>query len=165
MQQGVGAVRAATRGDALACQRPGDVQGAGRCGRITGRLLREPSSTRPEPEVVGPLTEREPDMARLVAVGRVNQKICEQLVVSLPTVKHLASIQHKTDAAWAWESGVVREREGRLHGRYRLAEDTAPRLRRGARPRRGPFLAACIRYGAVSHASFGEPDPAHKDLP
>ena len=57
-------------------------------------------------------------MARLVAVGRTNQEIRDQLVVSLSTVKsHLANIQQKIDArnrveiaAWAWESGMVRER-------------------------------------------------------
>ena len=57
-------------------------------------------------------------MARLVAVGRTNQEICDQLVVSLSTVKsHLANIQQKIDArnrveiaAWAWESGTVRQR-------------------------------------------------------
>ncbi|MFF5517726.1 response regulator [Streptomyces coeruleorubidus] len=100
------AVRAAARGDALVSP------------AVTVRLLKQLSATRPEPAAASPLTERELDVARLVAVGRTNQEICDQLVVSLSTVKtHLASIQQKIDArnrveiaAWAWESGTVRER-------------------------------------------------------
>ncbi|AMW14338.1 DNA-binding response regulator [Streptomyces qaidamensis] len=101
----VEAVRAAARGDALVSP------------AVTVRLLKELSATRPEPAAC-PLTERELDVARLVAVGRTNQEICDQLVVSLSTVKtHLANIQQKIDArnrveiaAWAWERGMVRER-------------------------------------------------------
>ncbi|MET9815928.1 MULTISPECIES: response regulator transcription factor [unclassified Streptomyces] len=100
------AVRAAARGDALVSP------------AVTVRLLKQLSAMRPEPEAACPLTERELDVARLVAVGRTNQEICDELVVSLSTVKsHLASIQQKIDArnrveiaAWAWESGVIRER-------------------------------------------------------
>jgi DNA-binding NarL/FixJ family response regulator len=100
------AVRAAARGDALVSP------------AVTVRLLRELAATRPAPDTASPLTEREMDVARLVAVGRTNQEICDQLVVSLSTVKtHLANIQQKLDArnrveiaAWAWESGMVRER-------------------------------------------------------
>ncbi|MEH0468264.1 response regulator transcription factor [Streptomyces sp. B21-097] len=102
----VEAVRAAARRDALVSP------------AVTVRLLKHLSATRDEPAVASRLTERELDVARLVAVGRTNQEICEQLVVSLSTVKtHLANIQQKIDArnrveiaAWAWESGVVRER-------------------------------------------------------
>lgn len=100
------AVRAAARGDALVSP------------AVTVRLLKELSATRAEPDAACPLTERELDVARLVAVGRTNQEICDQLVVSLSTVKtHLANIQQKIDArnrveiaAWAWETGMVRER-------------------------------------------------------
>ncbi|MFF6780080.1 response regulator [Streptomyces sp. NPDC012510] len=100
------AVRAADRGDALVSP------------AVTVRLLKDLSATRPDPDTDSPLTERELDVARLVAVGRTNQEICDQLVVSLSTVKtHLANIQQKIDArnrveiaAWAWERGVVRER-------------------------------------------------------
>ncbi|WP_171109845.1 response regulator transcription factor [Streptomyces sp. Z423-1] len=100
------AVRAAARGDALVSP------------AVTVRLLKELSATRGEPDAACPLTERELDVARLVAVGRTNQEICDQLVVSLSTVKtHLANIQQKIDArnrveiaAWAWESGMIRER-------------------------------------------------------
>lgn len=100
------AVRAAARGDALVSP------------AVTVRLLRELSSTRRDPDAPCPLTERELDVARLVAVGRTNQEICDQLVLSLSTVKtHLANIQQKIDArnrveiaAWAWECGMVRKR-------------------------------------------------------
>ncbi|CBG75789.1 MULTISPECIES: response regulator [Streptomyces] len=100
------AVRAAARGDALVSP------------AVTVRLLKHLSPTRPDPDVGSVLTERERDVARLVAVGRTNQEICDRLVVSLSTVKtHLANIQQKIDArnrveiaAWAWEQGVVRER-------------------------------------------------------
>ncbi|MDX3638580.1 response regulator transcription factor [Streptomyces sp. MB09-02B] len=100
------AVRAAARGDALVSP------------AVTVRLLKQLSATQPAPDADSPLTDRELDVARLVAVGRTNQEICAQLVVSLSTVKsHLASIQQKIDArnrveiaAWAWESGTVRKR-------------------------------------------------------
>jgi DNA-binding NarL/FixJ family response regulator len=43
-----------------------------------------------------PLSQRELDVARAVARGLSNQEICEELFVSLSTVKtHLASIQTK----------------------------------------------------------------------
>ncbi|MEU1553762.1 response regulator transcription factor [Streptomyces scabiei] len=100
------AVRAAARGDALVSP------------AVTVRLLKHLSPARPDPDVGSVLTERERDVARLVAVGRTNQEICDRLVVSLSTVKtHLANIQQKLDArnrveiaAWAWEQGMVRER-------------------------------------------------------
>jgi DNA-binding CsgD family transcriptional regulator len=52
---------------------------------------------------------------RLVAVGRTNQEICDELFVSLSTTNsHPASIQAKLKlrnrveiAAWAWRCGVV----------------------------------------------------------
>ncbi|KUO18061.1 response regulator [Streptomyces dysideae] len=100
------AVRAAARGDALVSP------------AVTVRLLKELVPTRPEPDAACPLTERELDVVRLVAVGRTNQEICQQLVLSLSTVKtHLANIQHKINArnrveiaAWAWERGMMRAR-------------------------------------------------------
>lgn len=53
---------------------------------------------------------------RLVARGRTNTKIAEQLVISVGTVKsHLSGVQNKLTArnrveiaAWAWEHGLVR---------------------------------------------------------
>jgi DNA-binding CsgD family transcriptional regulator len=62
------------------------------------------------------LTDRELEVARLVAVGRTNQEIRAELFLSLSTVKtHLTNIQSKLGvrnrveiAAWAWENGAVR---------------------------------------------------------
>ncbi|MFG3259389.1 response regulator [Streptomyces sp. NPDC048172] len=105
----VEAVRAAARGDALVSP------------AVTVRLLErlgEKPGEAPAPEGGGhPLTEREMEVARLVAVGRTNQEICDELFVSLSTVKsHLASVQGKLEvrnrveiAAWAWRNGLVGE--------------------------------------------------------
>ncbi|UVI35074.1 response regulator [Brevibacterium spongiae] len=61
------------------------------------------------------LSQREHDIARLVAVGRTNQEICAELFISLGTVKtHLGNIQTRLEArnrveiaARMWESGVM----------------------------------------------------------
>ncbi|MCG5216333.1 response regulator transcription factor [Streptosporangium sp. KLBMP 9127] len=99
------AVRAAAVGDALVSP------------SVTVRLLEHLAQPRRfgdrSPGV--PLTERELDVARLVARGRTNLEVAGELFVSLSTVKtHLGSIQAKLGArnrvevaAWAWESGVV----------------------------------------------------------
>lgn len=98
------AVRAAARGDALVSP------------AVTVRLLKHLSPARPDPDVGSVLTERERDVARLVAVGRTNQEISDELCLSLSTVKtHLGHIHHKLGvrnrvevAAWAWANGTVR---------------------------------------------------------
>lgn len=62
------------------------------------------------------LSVRELDIVRLIAVGRTNQEICDELFLSLSTVKtYLGRIQAKVEArnrveiaAWAWEHGAVR---------------------------------------------------------
>ncbi|MEC3916806.1 response regulator transcription factor [Nocardia sp. CDC160] len=103
----VEAVRAAARGDALVSP------------SVTVRLLRHLTLGESHtPETAGseqPLTERELDVARLVAQGRTNQEIGQQLYISLGTVKtHLGSIQSKLGmrnrveiAAWAWSTGQL----------------------------------------------------------
>ncbi|MEV4166928.1 response regulator transcription factor [Nonomuraea dietziae] len=99
------AIRAAAAGDALVSP------------SVTVRLLQhlaQPAAGTLRP-LKDPLTERELDVARLVARGRTNQEVAAELFVSLSTVKtHIGSIMAKLGArnrveiaAWAWESGVV----------------------------------------------------------
>lgn len=108
------AVRAAARGDALVSP------------AVTVRLLKRlEEQAPPTPDSALPLSARELDIARLVAVGRTNQEICDELFLSLSTVKtHLGSIQTKLGvrnrvetAAWAWEYGAVTRRRRHLPDR------------------------------------------------
>jgi DNA-binding NarL/FixJ family response regulator len=107
------AVRAAAAGDSLVSP------------SVTVRLLRHvtaaaPADSAPRPATPAPgaplqepLTERELDVVRLVALGRTNAEIAAELYVSLSTVKtHLSSVQLKLAArnrveiaAWAWQNG------------------------------------------------------------
>jgi DNA-binding NarL/FixJ family response regulator len=108
----VEAIRAAATGDSLVSP------------SITVRLLKHlntPGATgsrpapRPPAPAREPLTEREFDVVRLVALGHTNAEIAASLHVSLSTVKtHLASAQLKLAArnrvqiaAWAWQHGHV----------------------------------------------------------
>ncbi|WNE95266.1 response regulator transcription factor [Streptomyces luomodiensis] len=85
---------------------------------VTVRLLRRLASQPGGATAKTPLTDRELDVTRLVAVGRTNQEICAELHLSLSTVKtHLSNIQVKLAvrnrveiAAWAWDTGAVRNR-------------------------------------------------------
>ena len=106
------AVRAAAAGDSLVSP------------SVTVRLLRHVTAEpTPEPVVAArpasatePLTDRELDVVRLVALGRTNAEIAAELFVSLSTVKtHLSSVQLKLAArnrveiaAWAWQHGHAR---------------------------------------------------------
>jgi DNA-binding NarL/FixJ family response regulator len=107
------AVRAAQRGDALISP------------AVTVRLLRQLEDGRKASSAAGrpprtALTERELDVARLVAMGHTNQEICADLFLSLGTVKtHLTNIQSKLGvrnrveiAAWAWATGTVSQGPG-----------------------------------------------------
>lgn len=87
---------------------------------ITVRLLRHltPAPTDPNAAPTGPspLSERETELARLIARGRSNADIAAELFISVGTVKtHVANIQSKLGtanrvgiAAWAWETGHAR---------------------------------------------------------
>ncbi|TQE32744.1 response regulator transcription factor [Streptomyces ipomoeae] len=101
------AVRAAAVGDSLVSP------------SVTVRLLKHVTGKKdaiaaPEaPRPQEPLTDRELDVVRLVALGHTNAEIAASMFVSLSTVKtHLASIQLKLAArnrveiaAWAWRTG------------------------------------------------------------
>jgi len=83
-----------------------------------------------------PLTEREPDVVRLVARGLTNEELSAQLYVTRSTVKtHLANVQRKLAArnrveiaAWVWENGKCAPSQVRGPGRVR---DGGPRLDAG----------------------------------
>ncbi|MFE9611330.1 response regulator [Streptomyces sp. NPDC006012] len=100
------AVRSAARGDALVSP------------AVTVRLLRHLTEQQPRRTVPHTLSERELDVVKLLSVGRTNQEICDELYLSLGTVKtHLANTKDKLGvrnrveiAAWAWDNGIVRER-------------------------------------------------------
>ncbi|MGH8876481.1 MAG: response regulator [Stackebrandtia sp.] len=100
----VEAIRAAMSGDTLISP------------QITVRLLREMIPSGPKPPSMTVLSEREIEVARLVAQGLTNAEIGEKLFISAGTVKnHLAKVQSKLGvanrvqvAAWAWSTGVHR---------------------------------------------------------
>jgi DNA-binding NarL/FixJ family response regulator len=84
--------------------------------QITRRLVERFAAPRPEaPEALDELTEREIEVLRLIARGRSNAEIADQLVVSLPTVKtHVGRILMKLGlrdrvqaVVLAYESGIV----------------------------------------------------------
>ncbi|KMS76188.1 LuxR family transcriptional regulator [Streptomyces viridochromogenes] len=103
------AVRAAAAGDSLVSP------------SVTVRLLKHVTApqvvsaapVKPTAPPTEPLTDRELDVVRLVALGRTNAEIAAELYVSLSTVKtHLSSVQLKLSArnrveiaAWAWQHG------------------------------------------------------------
>jgi DNA-binding NarL/FixJ family response regulator len=100
----VEAIRAAMEGDTLISP------------SVTVRLLRhltEPRSGDETPREL--LTERELEVARLVALGLTNREIGAELFISAGTAKtHVASIQRKLGArnrvgiaAWSWGAGIV----------------------------------------------------------
>lgn len=96
----VEAVRAAMAGDALISP------------QLTVRLLRQLVEETGEQDVS--LTEREREIARLVARGHSNSEIGAELFISAGTVKnHVATIQRKLGARnrvgiarWAWSAGL-----------------------------------------------------------
>ncbi|HEV6952660.1 MAG TPA: response regulator transcription factor [Promicromonospora sp.] len=105
----VEAVRAAHAGDALVSP------------SVTVRLLRHLTGPDARPArhgagAVPPLSARETDVVRAIAVGRTNLEIGAELFLSLSTVKgYVATVQGKLGlrnrveiAAWAWENGVAR---------------------------------------------------------
>jgi DNA-binding NarL/FixJ family response regulator len=101
------AIRAAANGGALVSP------------SVTVRLLEHVALSRGRGgsarQPIQPLSPRELDVVRLVALGRTNAEISAELYLALSTVKtHLGGVQAKLGArnrveiaAWAWESGLV----------------------------------------------------------
>jgi len=96
------AVRSAAQGDAIIAP------------AVTARLLATFASRSPRaPEPVDPLTPREGAVLDLVAAGRTNAEIADELYLSLSTVKtHIGTLMSKLSARnrveiviWAYESG------------------------------------------------------------
>ncbi len=106
----VHAVRVVARGEAMLA--PSLIR------RLLERFARTPSSTTVTPTV--PLSDREVEVARLVARGRANAEIAAELFLSEATVKtYVSRLLTKLDlrdrvqvAVWAYESGLVRAGEG-----------------------------------------------------
>jgi DNA-binding NarL/FixJ family response regulator len=102
----VQAIRAAASGDALIAP------------NITARLLStftETPERQPAAQPIEPLTTREEEVLASVAQGRTNAEICDELHISLSTVKtHITSLLTKLGARnrveivmWAYETGRV----------------------------------------------------------
>ena len=99
------AVRSAAQGDAIIAP------------AVTARLLATFASSRSPavPEPVDPLSPREEAVLDLVAAGRTNAEIADELYLSLSTVKtHIGALMSKLTARnrveiviWAYESGRV----------------------------------------------------------
>ncbi len=85
--------------------------------RVAARLIKQFSHREPDRSTIfTELTEREVEILALIARGFTNQKIAEDLVISIGTVKgHVSNILSKlhladrTQAAvFAWQEGIVR---------------------------------------------------------
>jgi NarL family two-component system response regulator LiaR len=85
--------------------------------RVAARIIQEYRGA--EPDAINPysqLTEREMEVLKLIANGQTNQKIADDLVITIGTVKgHVSNILSKlqladrTEAAvYAWREGIVR---------------------------------------------------------
>jgi DNA-binding NarL/FixJ family response regulator len=78
-------------------------------------VRREPSPPLPQPPALAELTPREREVLELLARGRSNAEICDQLVVTEATAKtHVARILQKLDlrdriqaVIYAYETGII----------------------------------------------------------
>ena len=80
---------------------------------IARRLLQELSRPSERPPTPDPLTEREVEVLRLVARGRSNQEIADELVISEATARtHVSNILHKLHLASRTQAALYAIREG-----------------------------------------------------
>lgn len=97
-EQLVDAIRTVAHGDAIIS--PGPTR------KLFNRVrwLTEPEGVKPSPtpaerQALGTLTDRETQVLTLIAQGLTNQEICDQLWLSMPTVKtHIGNLLAKTQA-------------------------------------------------------------------
>ena len=87
--------------------------------RVAARIIKEHRGV--DPDAVNPyteLTKREMDVLKLIANGHTNQKIADELVITIGTVKgHVSNILSKLHladrtevAVFAWREGIVRRK-------------------------------------------------------
>ena len=81
--------------------------------RITGLRKAGDAASRPTPSLPDGITQRELDVMRLIAVGRSNPMIAEELVISVNTVeRHVSNILRKSRSANRAESVAYAARHG-----------------------------------------------------
>jgi NarL family two-component system response regulator LiaR len=81
--------------------------------RIARKLMRELSQADKRPQTTDPLTEREVEVLRLVAQGKSNQRIADELVITEGTVRvHVSSILSKLHLASRTQATLYALREG-----------------------------------------------------
>jgi len=80
---------------------------------VARKLLQELSRPPKKPPTPEPLTEREVEVLRLVAQGRSNQEIAEELVISEATARtHVSNILRKLHLASRTQAALYALREG-----------------------------------------------------
>ncbi len=80
---------------------------------IARKLLQEMSRPMQKPPTEDPLTEREVEVLRLVAQGRSNQEIADELVISEATVRtHVSNILGKLHLASRTQAALYALKEG-----------------------------------------------------
>jgi NarL family two-component system response regulator LiaR len=91
---------------------------------IARKVLSELSHPPKEPLTVDPLTERELDVLRLVAQGKSNKEIAEQLVIAEMTVRaHVSNILGKLHLASRTQAALYALRKGIVSLEDNVAEE------------------------------------------